>query len=141
MRARRGPDLVETAMARIIGGALPGKRAGRDRPGGVVASTTGKATANQLACRCVARRVEPGYGGRAGVVDDPKPAGAPHRTFKPQGDWKAVRERIEAGAIEGQEKIRLRNPHLALHVAIGLVEPGIDRALRQRTGDCRPAAL
>src|SRR5204863_3690086 len=101
----------------------------RYRPGGVVATSPGKAAADQLTRRRVARRIEPGHCGRAAIVDDPKPAGAPHRAFEPQGDGKAIGKRIDAGAIERQEEVRLRDAHLALHVAVGLVEPGVDRAL------------
>ena len=65
-----------------------------------------------------------------------------HRAFSaPQGYGEAISKRIDAGSIERQEEFRLRCAHLSPHIAVGLVEPGVDKPFQRCAGDGRPAAL
>ncbi|MNV43236.1 hypothetical protein D3C71_1349430 [compost metagenome] len=86
-----------------------------------MAAAARESAADRLPRGGIAGGVKPGHRGRAIRSGQAQAAGAAHRSFQPQGHRKALRERIDAAAIERQEEIGLRGAHGLLRGAVGLI--------------------
>jgi len=106
-----------------------------------MASAAGKAAAHQLPRRGIASGVKTGDSGGAGFVDKMHTARPPYGAFEPQRDCKSLPEWINAGAVEGHEKVRLRCAHDRLRFLIRFVDLAIDGLRQQRARNRRAAVV